>query len=133
MWQLHRGTADWLGVLSRSAISFAEVTKFDVTDCFLNTSRAAAIPAVEFWIQHLRRRGPLFFSVSKDSARADYLGHSFSPHFWCFSSAELLAVVEWELSHNDLLECCSGVADRPLVLKQVAGLPMGGASERRIG
>ena len=35
-------------------------------------------------------------------------------------------MVEWELAHNDLFEYVSSVGARPLVLRQVAGLPMGG-------
>ena len=68
----------------------------------------------------------MFFSISKDSKDADYLGKSASPHFWSFSSVELLTVVEWELSHNDLFECVRALTERPFVLQQVAGLPMGG-------
>jgi hypothetical protein len=125
MW-LHKGTASWLAVLGRSTAVFTEVAEFDVTDCFVNTTRSAAVPAVAFWMDRLRRRGPLHFSISKDQSDADHLGSSSSPHFWCFSSLELLAVVEWELLHNDLFECVSGVADHPFVLQQIAGLPMGG-------
>jgi hypothetical protein len=126
MWRLHKGTASWLAVLGRSSAGFSEIAEFDVTDCFLNTTRSAAVPAVAFWMDRLRRRGPLHFSISKDQSDADHLGSSSSPHFWCFSSLELLAVVEWELLHNDLFECVSGVADHPFVLQQIAGLPMGG-------
>ena len=106
--------------------TFSYAAEFDVADCFLNTSRDAAIPALKFWFAHLRRRGPLHFSISKDSVKADHLGSSSSPHFWCVSSVELPTVVEWKLLHNDLFECVSGIADRPLVLRQIAGLPTGG-------
>jgi hypothetical protein len=126
MWRLHQGTASWLAALGRSSAVFSEIAEFDVTDCFLNTTRSAAVPAVTFWVDRLRRRGPLHFSISKDSPDADHMGSSSSPHFWCFTSAELLAVVEWELLHNDLFEVVSGIAERPFVLQQVAGLPMGG-------
>ena len=126
MWQLHLGTAGWLAALARSTTEISEIAEFDVSDCFLNTSRSAAIPAVGFWMNKLRRRGCLFFSISKDSKDADYLGKSASPHFWSFSSVELLTVVEWELSHNDLFECVGALTERPFVLQQVAGLPMGG-------
>ena len=126
MWQLHLGTAGWLAALARSTTEISEIAEFDVSDCFLNTSRSAVIPAVGFWMSKLRRRGCLFFSISKDSKDADYLGKSASPHFWSFSSVELLTVVEWELSHNDLFECVGALTERPFVLQQVTGLPMGG-------
>ena len=130
MWQLHRGTADWLKALSSQHSLDSTpcvIAEFDVSDCFLNTPREEVIPSLRFWVDRVRRcRGHLHFAISKDTPKSDYLGKSTSPHFWCFSSEELLTVVQWELQNNDLFEVASGVSDRPLVLRQVRGLPMGG-------
>ena len=130
MWRLHAGTLSLLLALQRSissGVRIESLVELDVADCFLNTLRSSAIPALVFWLGHISKRSrSVYFSISKDSKNADYIGQSASHHFWCFSGAELLAFVEWELSQNDTFEILHPSSNETIVLRQVRGLPMGG-------
>ena len=97
---MHDGVREWLRLLS--SLCASELVEFDVEDCFLNTPREAILPALDYWLQHpvRRRRGPLYFSISKDHQREDHLGRPCSSHFWEVSSSAPQAVIRWELHHN---------------------------------
>ena len=128
MWRLHKGTAAWLNSLAENNVlhSLRQLVEYDVADCFLNTPRNLVLRALRYWLDIVRKRGQLYFSISKDNKAADYIGKSTSAHFYTFSEAELVAVVSWELEHNDLFECLAPDRSCTYVLRQVKGLPMGG-------
>ena len=130
MWRLHAGTLSFLSALQRSVCDgyqIKELAEFDVAACFLNTPRSSVLPALRFWLSRISRRSrSVYFSLSKDSKHADYIGKSSSPHFWCFSADELNAFVDWELYYNDTFEILDANTGELSVLRQVRGLPMGG-------
>ena len=47
MWQLHKGSVEWLSKLRTSA-DLVACAEFDVEDCFLNTTRQLVLPALDF-------------------------------------------------------------------------------------
>ena len=122
---MHDGVREWLKLLS--SLGASELVQFDVEDCFLNTPREAVLPALDYWLQHpfRRRRGPLFFSISKGHKREDHLGRPCSAHFWEVSSPVLRAVVTWELEYNAAFEVMDETGEL-VVLEQHPGLPVGG-------
>ena len=122
---MHEGVREWLRLLF--SLGASELVEFDVEDCFLNTPREAVLPALDYWLQHAvrRRRGPLYFSISKDHQREDHLGRPCSSHFWEVSSSALQAVIRWELHHNAAFEVMNETGQL-VVLEQHRGLPIGG-------
>ena len=125
IWQMHRGMQHFLQLLSGKKT--AAMAEFDVEDCFLNTPRGLAIPALRFWLDFCfhRRRGTQYFAISKDGKAQDHIGRPCSLHYWEISSSAVLAAVEWELSCNSLFEVV-GENGQMIVLQQDKGLPIGG-------
>ena len=125
IWKMHRGMQHFLQLLRSKKIS--AMAEFDVEDCFLNTPRALVIPALQFWLAFCfhGRRGTQYFAISKDGKSEDHIGRPCSLHYWEISSSAVLAVVEWELSHNSLFEVV-GENGQFTVLQQDKGLPIGG-------
>ena len=84
MWRLHTGTLSLLLAVQLSISSGARIeslVELDVANCFLNTLRPSAIPALVFWLGHISKRSrSVYFSISKDSKNADYIGQSASHH-----------------------------------------------------
>ena len=48
-WQIHSGSADWLGRLAVTK-GWWGCEEYDVADCFLNTPREAVLAALAFWL-----------------------------------------------------------------------------------
>ena len=101
--------------------------EFDVEDCFLNTPREMVMEALTFWMsyQFRRTRQQPYFSISKDSKKADHRGKPCSDHFWEVSADTVRAVVEWELTQNSTFAVVNADGER-VILKQHRGLPIGG-------
>ena len=99
------------------------MAKYDVEDCFLNTSRDEVVAAVIFWLEATprRTRQQAYFAISKDCKAADHRGRSYSLHFWELSALLMLAVVGWELEETSCFEAL-GDGDY-LVLQRRKGLP----------
>jgi len=126
MWQLHSGSAEWLGRIAATARWWG-CEEYDVADCFLNTPRKAVLAAVRFWLettQRCSRRQPAF-AISKDGKAGDHRGRPSSVHYWEITAEQLLAACEWDLAHSDAFEAQS-VAGDVVVLRQWQGLPIGG-------
>ena len=104
MWRLHEGSRRWIEQLVR-AHSTTGCAEFDVEDCFLNTPREMVMDALNYWLsyQFRRTRQQPYFSISKDSKKADHRGKPCSTHFWEISAETVKAVVDWELRHNSTL------------------------------
>ena len=70
-----------------------------------------------------------FFSISKDSKKADHRGRllrsACSDHFWEVSAETVRAVVQWELAQNSTFAVANSSGERA-ELRQHCGLPIGG-------
>ena len=84
--------------------------------------------ALQFWLNYpfQRRRPCHFYAISKDHKKGDHRGRPASVHYWELSAELILAVVQWELLHNNIFEVLSSDGNAKVQLLQTHGLPIGG-------
>ena len=126
MWQLHSGSAEWLGRLAETK-GWWGCEEYDVADCFLNTPRDAVLAAVDFWLAttHSRSRRQPCFAISKDGKAGDHRGQPSSIHYYSITAEQLVEACRWDLDQNATFEVLVG-HKRTVVVGQRKGLPIGG-------
>ena len=126
MWQLHSGSAEWLGRVATTR-GWWGCDEYDVADCFLNTPRDAVLDAITFWLEATQRRSRRqpCFAISKDGKGGDHRGQPCSAHYWAITAKQLLLACGWDLENNAMFEAQVEL-QQTAIFKQHKGLPIGG-------